>query len=134
MKLLQPSHTEEDVEYFLAYVYVDDAGAGFQFPCDATGTPLLNGRPEAKANYEACLQGEVNGRAVEFVSLAQHVHYRHIPAEGRCACGRLVLLDGFTSTCDCGRDYDSSGHELAPREQWGEETGESPSDCRCAAM
>ena len=130
MNILQPSRTEEDVEYFLMYVYVDDADAGFMFPCDATGTPLLEGCPAAQANYKACLRGEVNGRAVEFVGLTQRVHYRHIPAEGRCACGRLVLLDGFTNACACGRDYDSSGQLLAPREQWGEETGESPSDCR----
>ena len=128
MNILQPSRTEEDVEHFLMYVYVDDADAGFMFPCDATGTPLLEGCPAAQANYKACLRGEVNGRAVEFVGLTQRVHYRHIPAEGRCACGRLVLLDGFTSTCDCGRDYDSSGQLLAPREQWGEETGEPPAD------
>lgn len=28
----------------------------------------------------------------------------------------------------CDRDYNSAGQELAPREQWGEDTGESLSD------
>jgi len=50
------------------------------------------------------------------------------PAIGRCSCGKEVELAGFTNTCDCGADYNSSGQLLAPREQWGEETGESLSD------
>ena len=50
------------------------------------------------------------------------------PAVGRCSCGREVVLGGFTNSCECGRDYNSAGQELAPRSQWGEETGESLSD------
>lgn len=47
----------------------------------------------------------------------------------RCHCGRYVeLYDAFLNTCDCGRDYDGAGNLLAPREQWGEETGESLAD------
>jgi len=47
---------------------------------------------------------------------------------GKCECGRKVNLVGFTNTCDCGRDYNMSGELLAPRSQWGEETGESVAD------
>lgn len=48
---------------------------------------------------------------------------------GKCSCGEAVGLSGFTNTCPkCGRDYNSSGQELAPRKQWGCETGESLSD------
>lgn len=46
----------------------------------------------------------------------------------RCECGLSVYLHGFTNTCECGRDYNMSGQELAHRSQWGEETGESLSD------
>lgn len=46
-----------------------------------------------------------------------------------CDCGRQVWCDGFTNTCECGADYNSSGQLLAPREQWGEETGEHWTDC-----
>lgn len=45
-----------------------------------------------------------------------------------CACGRKVYCDGFTNTCDCGRDYNWNGTLLAPRSQWGEETGETADD------
>ena len=51
-----------------------------------------------------------------------------VPRIGLCQCGEEVILDHFTNTCECGRDYNRSGQELAPREQWGEETGESLSD------
>ena len=41
---------------------------------------------------------------------------------------RAVVLEHFTNACECGRDYDSSGHLLGPRAFWGEETGEHPAD------
>jgi len=48
---------------------------------------------------------------------------------GTCECGKIVSLGGFTNTCEnCGRDYDSSGQELAPRYFWGEETNETLDD------
>jgi len=52
------------------------------------------------------------------------------PAILLCYCGAEVVLDsGFTNTCvECERDYNWNGSLLAPREQWGEETGESVSD------
>jgi len=44
-------------------------------------------------------------------------------------CGEVLVCDMFTNTCpNCGADYDSGGHELAPREQWGSETGETAAD------
>lgn len=45
-----------------------------------------------------------------------------------CSCGRTVTCSSFTNTCDCGADYNMSGSRLAPREQWGEETGETAAD------
>lgn len=44
-------------------------------------------------------------------------------------CGQWLACDSFTNTCRCcGRDYNWSGQRLAPREQWGEETGETAAD------
>lgn len=49
-------------------------------------------------------------------------------AVGLCeVCGSKVILDDFT--CSCGADYNNSGQRLAPREHWGEETGEHWTDC-----
>jgi hypothetical protein len=50
------------------------------------------------------------------------------PALWKCDCGEELELPDFTNTCECGADYNSAGQRLAPREQWGEETGESLSD------
>lgn len=43
-----------------------------------------------------------------------------------CACGaNFELLDWWEEICPkCGRSYNGAGQELAPRSQWGEETGE----------
>jgi len=71
---------------------------------------------------EACKRGEMNWEILD--ATKSYVE----PAVGRCVCGEEVMLSGFTNTCDCGRDYDSSGVLLAPRSQWGEETGEHPAD------
>ena len=44
--------------------------------------------------------------------------------------GYEVVCDNFTNTCEwCGADYNSFGQKLAPRSQWGEETGEHWSEC-----
>ena len=50
--------------------------------------------------------------------------------EVRC-CGAWFQVSGrFTTTCDrCEADYNGSGVRLAPRAQWGEETGEHWSEC-----
>ncbi len=45
-------------------------------------------------------------------------------------CGKIVYIDPrrFTTTCDCGADYNGSGARLTDRAQWGEETGETAAD------
>lgn len=53
---------------------------------------------------------------------------RGLPRIGRCVCGFALELERFTNTCRCGRDYNSSGQELAPRSQWGEDTSETVAD------
>jgi hypothetical protein len=47
------------------------------------------------------------------------------PGQGKCVCGLLVKLTGFTNSCECDRDYNLDGGLLAPRSQWGADTGES---------
>lgn len=45
-------------------------------------------------------------------------------------CGEELVCSHFTNTCDiCESDYNMTGEKLAPREYWGEETGEHWSDC-----
>lgn len=44
----------------------------------------------------------------------------------RCDCGcEITLYDWWSTGCDCGTEYNGSGQRLAPRQFWGEETGET---------
>ena len=52
------------------------------------------------------------------------------PHGEKFCCGDWFGCDSFTNTCDvCGADYDMNGNRLAPRSQWGEETGEHWTEC-----
>jgi hypothetical protein len=69
------------------------------------------------------------------------VEKRRVPyGEGRMrtevkCCGEWLLCAGFTNTCSsCGTDFNMGGQMLAPREQWGEETGESVADILAADL
>jgi len=54
--------------------------------------------------------------------------HRSIPVV-QCNCNREVECWDFTNTCECDADYNFAGQRLAPRSQWGEETGEHWSEC-----
>lgn len=48
------------------------------------------------------------------------------PALLKCECGKIVeFWSHHDETCSCGREYNCFGQMLAPRSQWGEETGET---------
>ena len=51
---------------------------------------------------------------------------RTIPALNHCICGNIFeIYDPFAESCpNCRREYNGCGQLLAPRSQWGEETGE----------
>ena len=51
------------------------------------------------------------------------------PIQMRCDCGRTLNAGRGDTDCEgCGREYNSAGQLLAPRSQWGEETGETAAD------
>lgn len=126
MKILSKRELIECCAYSHNFDYIGkEPGHGFAFPCDADGTIDLDKMMEAgRANYAKCLDGtyKVNDMGV----VKSTWHYMQ-PAIGECEeCGCEVSLDGFTNTCEtCDTDYNMSGQRLAPRAQWGEETGET---------
>lgn len=129
MKIIQGSQHHEEVYFERAFWYVGHRNWGYSFKCDEKGvvdTSKLN--PGQLASYESCLTGTINGSPVYDAGVQRHVNYWVEPMVGLCRCGESVYLDNFTNTCACGRDYSMSGQLLAPREQWGEETGEHWSD------
>lgn len=41
-------------------------------------------------------------------------------------CGKEVVLDNsWANQCSCGTEYNGFGQKLAPRSEWGWETGET---------
>ena len=53
------------------------------------------------------------------------------PEEYQCHCGAILYSNGpgRDIECDkCGDNFNSAGQQLAPRSQWGEETGETAAD------
>lgn len=131
MEIVQERWTEHLESFSLHYEYDDEPGWGFGFECDSEGNvDTENMNPAALENYTACLRGEVKGTKVHFVKISHDKWTYTWPRIIRCRCGEeVVLRHHFTNTCDeCGRDFDGSGNELAPRSQWGEETGEHYTD------
>ena len=100
----------------------------YSFPCKEDGSILFEEMSElAKQNYRDCVDRKLD---VVFAGIRKHVQSWIDPAILRCDCGAKVELADFTNTCDrCGADYNFAGQRLAPREQWGEETGEHWTEC-----
>ena len=133
MKIIRKREHVECVEYRRYYEYADQPGGGFSFPSDMHGTVDASKLSDAaKENLLACALGTVKTQSgpVKMIDMGverfEHSYWE--PAVGQCSCGLEVYLDGFTNTCECGADYNMSGQLLAPREQWGEETGETDGD------
>lgn len=131
MKIIQQRDTTFETYYQRVFWYEGhEGGWGFGFDCDEDGNVDVDKLHEiGRTNYQACQEGEVNGRKVIDGGVQKDERKIVTPRIGKCECGSEIYLDNFTNTCECGVDYNSSGHRLAPREQWGEETGEHWSEC-----
>ena len=145
------------ITFSLHFDFIGSDGSGAGFECDEHGNVDLGAlAPAGLSNYMECITGEVSrmvGQRYQCVTdkdgdptyrailgtgelktykvsseIVRRVRRETTPAHGKCPCGRKVYLTGFTNTCECGRDYNMSGSLLAPRSQWGEETGESIDD------
>ena len=125
-EIIQERRCIEYDNYWLDFRWRERPGAGFTFECDEHGN-VESMNEAAQDNYEFCL---THPDQVSGPQLVQDQGDYWEPAIIRCDCGAKVVLENlFTITCDnCDADYNSSGQRLAPRSQWGEETGESYSD------
>ena len=127
MKIIQQAWTEEVTHRYMVFTIKGGShGSGFSFECDEHGNIREPKAEAGRENLRKCLSGEhdvYKPRMEIFTS-----RYRH-PRIGLCDCGAEVSLGNFTNTCECGADYNMSGHRLAPRECWGEETGEHWTEC-----
>jgi hypothetical protein len=128
MKIITHGHHETFVEYRHDFGYVDRPSAGFSYDVDEQGNLLSSVTECARDGYRQCLTGTIDGKKVVDNGIVRYEHSYYQPAIGRCDCGQEMTLGRFTNTCECGRDYNSAGQMLAPRSQWGEETGETYAD------
>lgn len=120
------------VSFEMSFACEHDLSCGYGFPCNAKGeiyTADLH--PSAKENLELCLNGGTEDQPIQPGYLVD-MSYDYWE-NGTCRCDRcrsvVQLDDAFWNACDtCGADYDGKGNLLAPREQWGEETGETFAD------
>jgi hypothetical protein len=78
-------------------------------------------------NYVACVTGRVQ---VEPAYVQTFEGSDVTPGAIRCDCGAVLAMWPASDVgCDaCGAEYNSAGQRLAPRCQWGEETGETAAD------
>lgn len=117
LEILKRREHVETIEYTLEYNRIGCSG-GYSFPCDKDGNFFDNpSNPAMKVSYN-----EVKVDPNYTFKCISKNRYSHIePAVGKCKCGRTVYLDydyGHGIDCDCGRIYNMSGQELAPRSQW----------------
>ena len=130
MQIKSQREFKTGVEYSREFTWVDRPGSGFSFPCDRDGNLVPTDNPDAERNRRNCLDGTY---AVVDRGVSERAWSYRVPAVGICEeCGEDVTLVGFTNTCECSADYNMSGQRLAPREFWGEETGESVADILAA--
>lgn len=126
-QIIKERERVHNVEYELYYEWNDTPGAGFGFNCNEHGHLLPTLQPAGRENFIGCITGEYD---VTYHGIRERSWSYTNAAELKCDCGEIVHLSGFTNTCDgCDADYNMSGQLLAPRDQWGEETGEHWSDC-----
>lgn len=119
MKIIRERERVTQTWLVREFLYRGKNAGGFSFDCDRRGNPAI---PTQRDNFQKCVDGTYD---VVDCGIVEHRHTHVEPAVGLCPCGCQMFLDGFTNTCGkCGRDYNMSGQELAPRCQWGEETGE----------
>ncbi len=135
MRIKQRAKLHRSTEHRLCFDWSPaEPGCGFAFECDAAGKVDPSQLAGAGArNYLECLSGTVGGAPIGKPYQRTYEHSYRESAIGVCDdCGRDVELDRFTCACDCGADYNTAGQRLAPRAQWGEETGESIGDILAA--
>ena len=125
MKIIKQRVHGTHISYHLEFQNKGNPNCGASFPCDPSGNVYPLKHQAGRDNLAECL----TGLTMNALGVVKYEQAYTEPAIGECNyCRRHVTLSGFTNTCECGADYNSAGQGLAPRSQWGEETGETASE------
>lgn len=129
VRIMKDRWTEHIVEYTHEFQWNDGSTAGFSFPCDHEGVPHPAKNEYMAENREIVALGVAIGIMEDLGVRKYERDYTHAAVIQCERCKRAVILDSYwTNSCTCGADYNGDGNRLAPRSQWGEETGEHPCD------
>jgi len=124
-EIIERYRREEVTKRYRRFDYRPDRRSGYRFPVDENDQPYTDNEAAAD-NLRKCLNGELD--VIDMGIIEDSWTVKH-PAILRCDCGHELMLQSPTNTCvECEADYNMSGQRLAPREQWGEETGETASE------
>ena len=140
--MIRPEYHINLIEYRHEFQEIGkEWGTGFTFPCFADGS-----LPAQRADGKGYFESVKNDSKYRDEGVVQHTRSFNEAAVIRCRgrlkikrgnrfveyvdCNNEVSLDNvMTNTCEkCHSNYNSSGRKLAPRSQWGWDTGESLSD------
>ena len=125
MKIIQKRERVTVKSY--ALTWEGEGGRGFSFDCDENGVIDESAMHQAGLeNLSLCREGKMDGYTGPTTTTYTHRYTEH--AVGLCSCGEMVTLVGLVNACECSVEYNNSGQRLAPRSQWGDDTGESISD------
>lgn len=104
--------------YFQNFSYLSCPYRGFSFECDQDG----NVPHEKQKDFKQALED----KELLYKGIEEDSWYVYSLGAIECHCGAsLALYSYWANSCtECEREYDDSGGLLAPREFWGEETGE----------
>jgi hypothetical protein len=121
--IIRKAWREEWEDHWLVYEGKED-GVKVYFFCNSKG--IVEG---GLAGQELIAWNDIQAHPEDYYKYVETCPqaYMH-PTVVEC-CGQEIECPDFTNTCEiCGADYNWNGSHLAPREQWGEETGEHPAD------
>lgn len=137
--LISPEVSLTFHEYTHSFEWEDMPGAGYSFPCYKDGKLpereyVVEGGVVDQDKYFEMVKAQ---KGLKYLGIRDYSRTWNEPAVIRChnafCDGEVVLNMVMTNTCDkCGADYNSFGQLLAPRSQWGEDTGESLYDIMSA--
>jgi hypothetical protein len=120
IEIIQERRRVTQRDYSLEFRRKDDPNAGFTFPCDKDGNPMLDECNTKSYLYATQEHPERYGKP--FIEKRSWAYWE--PAVGRCRCGEHVTLQNeYMGACQCpkcGQWYNLFGQELLPPEQWEE--------------
>lgn len=131
-RIIAPSRHVTTVEWRRSFEWIDCPGAGFSFNCDENGNitkPLNDDGTINNCAVESMIECFTNDKIVDD-GYADWGHTYHEGPQVECDCGNTVYCNsGFANDCErCGREYNGSGQQLAPRSQWGGEFVTQPEE------